>query len=313
MRLKTLVLSAVGALLLASVPASLRAEEKMKPEELVAKHLQAIGTPEARAAVKTRSLQGQVAMTVLMGGAGTLTGPAGLDSDIDKIHFFLKLSHPQYVGEEFVYDGTNTSVASSRPGSRSPLAQFMFEQSDLLKEGLFGGVLSSHWALANLQQREPKLSYDGLKTINGRKLHQLSYKKRKGSNDVNIRLYFEPETYRHVLSVYSITRVSGLGRTGEFGGSPESPDSGPQVHDLGQGSAEVATARQQESRIKVEEMFSDFVTFDGVTLPTKWNIHYTAETGRRALLHEYLITASRIENNAKLENASFKVSPDSPR
>lgn len=303
MRPKNAVLMIVAlAALAAATPARGFAADKMKAEELVAKHLEAVGKPEARAAVKTRALQGQAMMTVIVGGSGSIGGTARLDSMGRESLLQIKLDNPQYPGEEFVFDGNKVSVAMFKPGTWSPLAMFIRSQDGMIREGLFGGVLNSGWPLLDVEGRAPKLKYDGLKTVNGHKLHQLSYRGKKGG-DLQMKLFFDPETFRHVYSQYTLTRVAGLGSQSEAGYEmPAGP--GPTFG----ASAETNTARQQETRVKLEEWFSDFVTFDGVTLPTTWKFTYTTEGSKTSLIHEYLVKASRIENNAKIESAEFKPS-----
>jgi hypothetical protein len=292
-----------ATLLIAAFAAPKLQAADMKPEELIAKHLESIGTAEARNAVKTRTLHGNASMTVIAGGSGTLTGDARLDSEGQETFFRLNLENPQYRGEEFVFDGKKVNVAMFKPGVWSPIGMFMRAQDSILREGLFGGTLISGWSLLDVADRKPKLSYDGLKTVNGKSLHQLTYKMRHG--DVSVRLYFEPDTYRHVYTIYTLTRTSGLGTNGA--GNPDLPE-GPAMGGMGAQSAEVRTARQQETRLRLEESFSDFVAFNGVTLPTTWKVTYTSEGGKESQVHEYLVRANRIENNAKLENADFKAS-----
>src|ERR1700735_2374794 len=52
-----------------------------KSEDIVAKHLDSIGTPEARAAVKSRALQGSLHFKELIGGMGDTTGNWGYVSE----------------------------------------------------------------------------------------------------------------------------------------------------------------------------------------------------------------------------------------
>jgi hypothetical protein len=273
-------------LLLIALFASTAHGADMTAEQLVAKHLEAIGTPEARNAIKTRDLRGTTALTIVVGGSGTITGKAALESEGNKVQFQADFNSVQFKGEQFIYDGNKAYVAMFRPGVRSPLGVFMQAESDIMKEGLFGGVLTTGWSLLNLSAHQPKVSYDGLKSINGKSLHQLTYKIRKGGGDLTIRLYFDPETFRHVYSVYSLTRGAGLSLGGE-----------------------TASASEQEARYKLEESFSDFVSFNGVTLPTTWKMTYSAEK-QTAVVNEYLVKATRIENDAKLAPDAFKPSAE---
>jgi hypothetical protein len=75
---------------------------------------------------------------------------------------------------------------------------------------LLGGVLNTTWPLLNLEGRKAKLEWEGFKNIDGHQLVALHYKPKKGS-DLSIILYFDPETFHHVMTVYSASISAGLG------------------------------------------------------------------------------------------------------
>ena len=64
----------------------------LKPEEVVSRHLESIGTPEARAAAKSRVMESTVHFKMLIGGAGLLDGTSVLISEQRKLQFMLKIS-----------------------------------------------------------------------------------------------------------------------------------------------------------------------------------------------------------------------------
>jgi hypothetical protein len=223
----------------------------LKPEELVAKHLAAIGTPEAIAGAKSRVVEGKVHFTFQSQTAAE-DGKQTLASQGDKLHFYVGLPNPNYKGERFISDGSKLYIADIKPGIRSSLGEFIHVQDRIIREGLWGGVLSTNWALLVLDQRRPKLSYGGLKKIDGRELHQLRYGPSKRS-DLEISLYFEPETFRHVMTVYELT-IS------------------PQM-----GTSDITTARQNDTTYRLEERFAEFKSFDGLSMPTQWEIRFTED------------------------------------
>lgn len=53
-------------------------EEKMKPRELVAKHLASIGAAEARAAIKNRVMNGRAQVVFRLGSSGSSPAPVHL-------------------------------------------------------------------------------------------------------------------------------------------------------------------------------------------------------------------------------------------
>jgi hypothetical protein len=162
--------------------------------------LAAIGSSEAIAAVKSRVAEGQIHFTLQTGGNGTEDGKQTFASNGDKVHFYLNLPNPTYRGERFISDGGKISIADTNPGIRSSLGEFVHVQARILRDGLWGGVLSTNWALLYADQRHPKLSYAGLKRVDGQELHELRYAPAKHT-DLQISLYFEPETFRHTLTV----------------------------------------------------------------------------------------------------------------
>ncbi|HKS77148.1 MAG TPA: hypothetical protein VJQ82_28315 [Terriglobales bacterium] len=288
----------------------------MKPEEVVAKHLDSIGTAQARAAAKSRVVEGTVAYTILVGGAGNLDGKSVLVSQNQKLQFMMKLNNNLYRGEQFIYDGHDYQIARTTANQqRSSFGEFVQVQNVVLKEGLFGGVLSTAWPLYDLDAHNVKLSYGGIKKIDGVDAIELRYSPKK-SSDVEISLFFDQETFRHIETVYFVRQRAQLGNvnplTSSTGLGPgpvgNSSDIGGPTTPVGGQTNETSTARQQESRYRLEEHFSDFKTADGLTLPNKYVIHYSQELGNgRTTVSEWTITANQVMNNASIDERNFQV------
>jgi hypothetical protein len=273
----------LGVSMASAIPVN-AADAFLKTEDLVAKHLEAIGSAEARTSVKTRVVQGRAVYRILVGGGGRAEGKTGLVSEDHKFRFMVKLAGAAYVGETFIYDGQDVRVAFSNSNqSRSPLASFIATYDSVLRERLLGGVLSIGWALADTQSLKPKLIYEGLKKVDGRQLHQLRYQPHKHS-DVEILLFFEPETFRHVKTVYSISVGNNVGA------------------DI------LQSAKQRAERSQLEERFSDFKTVDGLTLPAHWNLQFTRELpDGSTTLSEWDLNEDQIENNMGLDPRNFRL------
>src|SRR5215469_6335920 len=256
----------------------------LTPGELIARHLASMGTPQARN-VKTRVAQGSVLYKVLVGGSGQASGNAYLISEGVKRRILLKIQDRNYRGEEWIFNGDKNQVTFTLPGQmRSQIGKFLFTQDMPQREGLLGGVLTDSWPLLDLEDRGPKFSYKGLKKMDGRDLHDLIYEPKKRS-DYIVHLYFDPETFRHVMSVYTIEIVPEL----RFGG-------------------EARNVRQTPERHRIEERFSDFKQFDGLTLPTHYDLRYAQElqTGGTTLF-EYDMTFDQIMNNVGVDAKNFDV------
>ncbi len=263
----------------------LSAQDKLTAEDVVKRHLDSIGSSSTLAADKSRVFEGTTNFQVLNGGTGKIDGNMAIVSEGHKIHLMMKFPSTNYHGERFICDGKKVQVAQSTDlKTRSGFGQFVYMQDVLLREGLLGGELSTAWPLFDLVNRKPKLIYDGLKEIDGKQLHQVQYKPQKGQ-DVDVRLYFEPESFHHVLTVYVMTIR-------------------PQLVDGGQ---TAQSGNQRETHYRVEERFSDFKSADGMTLPNQYRIHFTQDQqgGNTAIL-EWDTTASRIMENPTLDPRNFE-------
>jgi hypothetical protein len=293
------------------LPGLVAANTVTNPDELVAQHLDSIASAKNRAAIKTRVAQGPVEFRILVGGAGTLDGKAVLVSEGRKLQFMMKLLNNDYKGEQFIFNGDKDSVAfSTSRQSRSELGNFMFVQDAAIREGLWGGTLSTAWPLLNLNERKAKLSFEGLKKVDGQELYDLRYRPHK-STDLDIHLYFDPQTYRHVKTVYSYSAAPSFVDSPSSG--PTSPASGgisgsPTVGTNGAGSAETTRAGQTPNRYRLEEKFSDFKTVDGVTLPTQYDIQLSQELQNgRTTLSDWDIKGLEVTNNMSVDARNFDV------
>jgi hypothetical protein len=274
---------AVVCMLLSSLFAAAAADTK--PEDIVAKHLDSIGTPEARAAVKSRALQGSLHFKDLVGGAmGDSTGNWGYVSEQRKSNFVMKFGDGPWHGERFAFDGDKTSFAvftsSRRP---SPFGDFMLTQDYLIKEGLLGGEFSTGWALENPDHNKIKLEYLGRKQIDGHDFEAVEYFP-KGNSDMKVKFYFDPETFHHVMTVYSLIWQPGVGRDARDG------------------------ANQRQIRYTIEERFSDFQTDNGITLPRHYDLRYTQEPQRGSTrAYDWEMTADKVFTNISLDPANFQI------
>lgn len=260
----------------------LRAQDAaFKPDDLPAKHLDAIGPVAVRSAAKTRVAQGAAVYRIVVGGGGREEGKAGLVSEGHKLRLVLRFPG-NYRGENLLFNGDVAQVAFSNSNeSRSPLASFLATQDVILRDGLLGGALSTAWPLQDLTDRGAKLVYEGLKKVDGIPVHQVRYEPRKHS-DIQISLYFEAATLRHVKTVYSLSVGNNVGAT------------------------ILESARLKVERSQLEERFSDFATVDGLTLPTHWNLQFTRELpDGSTTITEWDSKGIEIQNNVGLDPRNF--------
>lgn len=275
----------------------------LKPEELVAHHLDSLGTAAARGAVKARVVQGSAKFKILVGGGNQLQGRGAVVSEDRKVNILMKFN-TDYRGEQFICDGDKTYIAATTAEHRrTSFGEFVKSQPFILGEGLLGGSLSTGWALLNVDHNHPHLSPVGLKKVDGRPLLDLRYQLQKG-NDMDIHLYFDPATYQHVMTVYSLTATAGLGTSvpslSDQSGlttSPPSPGGDP-----------TQSSKQRDIRYTLEERFSDFKTSDGITLPSHYNIHFTQELqSGSTVIFEWDMTADEVSHNMTLDPRNFQI------
>ncbi len=269
-------------------------DKKLEPEELVAEHLKSIGNPEVLAGIKNRGLAGTASVSFIQGGTGKMTGSSLFVSEGNKLGIIMKFGAVDYPGEYFAFDGKEVTVGYINPGQRSPLADFIYRYNGLTEEGLLGGVLSAGWSLLNTEEKEPKLKYDREK-IEGRELHELQYRSKKGLDDVNVKLYFDLETFRHVMTEYRLRVRRDMSLQSDavvtIGGATRSagildPDS--------------------DSIYVLVEKFDNFKEVDGLMLPHSYNIEYSVQgRGNSSIIH-YAIEASQFMHNGEINPQLFK-------
>ncbi|MFB3815867.1 MAG: hypothetical protein ACE14L_17325 [Terriglobales bacterium] len=257
MRVRDLAVSC--AVVLCAV--SLFAQEKLTAEDVVARHLESIGAATARAAVKSRTAQAATRMDMIVGGAAHAEGTAMMVSLGRQLSLQLKFPDRQYPDEQFVFDGKEVKIALTGPNTRSRLGDFLYRGEAVVRESLLGGTLLTSWALLDQRARQAKLKYQGLKKIENHELHGVAYFPKRADGNLQIHLYFEPETFRHVKTIYTFTVPPEM-----------APRDGrrPRVQALD----------RTDMRYRVEETFSDFRTVDGLTVPGHWKLQYTTEAGQ---------------------------------
>ena len=265
-----------------SISAQKNSGDKLTAETLVAKHLDSIGSADARAAMKSVTAIGTSKATFQGRGGGVSEGIAVLASEGGKYLVAMKFNNSDYPFEKFGYDGDNFSVGSVRPGVRSVLGEFLRTNENVFKRGVMSGVLSTHWALLNFDEKEAKLKYAGTKKIADKKLHELDYNPKKGS-DLKISLFFDPDTFQHVRTEYKRVIAARMGATVD------------------------SSAGQSETRYTLVEEFSDFNEENKLILPHTYKIYLEILTGNGTTSYEWLMNLQKYNFNNPIDSKDFKV------
>ena len=256
--------------------------QKMKAEDVIAKHLESIGTAEARAKIKSRIIQGTAIATYRIGGTGQADGGAVLASQGEKNLISVVYGNQEYPFERMGYDGKILTVSEIKPGIRSTLGKFLMAHDMMFKEGLIGGVLSASWPLADMSTRSAKLKYAGTKKVNDRQAHVLEYNP-KNDTGLKTKLYFDAETFQHVRTEYEQRLVQQM---------PSAPG---------------VTQQQNESISKIVEEYADFKAEEGLTLPHSYKLQLSIEALNRRTLQDWAFTLTKFNFNIPIEDKEFDV------
>lgn len=273
----------LALLVLSLYTTSFAQKDKMTIGELVRQHQASIGTPEAIAAAKTRIFVGQGVLTSKLGYNGRLVGPAQFVSAGDKMLLAIIFNNNEYPYEKLAFDGKDMSFG--RPnGKLTRLSDFVKAQTAIVKQGLFGGVLSATWPLLDGASKKAKTELAGTETIDGKSLYKVKVRP-SGSGDVTVSLYFEPDTFHHVLTVYQYT---------------------VQPHMISSDSTVNATAKA--SYYTLTEKFSNFKKVGDLVLPLGYQLDISNQLPESTEQLSWTMEFSQAYYNEPLEASVFKVS-----
>jgi hypothetical protein len=273
----------VSLLILSSASQSSSVAEKMKAEDVVAKHLESIGSAKARAAINTRIISGTSQVIFRTPPPGQAIGRAVLASEGVKCLFGMSFPSPVYPREQLGFNGTSFMAAFVTPGVRSVLGSFLMTHDLIFKQGLMGGTLSSAWPLLDLGARTSQLEYTGTRKVDDQTLHELKYQPRGGS-DLKITLFFDQETFRHVRTEYQ------------------------RVIPASMGDRSYSNVQQREISYKMVEEFSLFKPEGGLNLPHIYRIKLTVDTTNGTFLADWTIKLTQFDFNQKIDQSAFNVS-----
>jgi hypothetical protein len=288
------VLSAIFSLfilLISSSPLSALPDDKLTPKDLIAKHLESIGTAEVRNGFTSRVVVGNCNLYFRPGSASNGSGKVLLVSDGQKNLTGMAFGYTDYPHDKFGYTGKEVTISYLKQDIRSNLGNFIRRNDQVLKQGLFGSVLSSAWPLLDPAVRQAKLEYIGIKKVEGKEFHALRYFPQKSSaSEVKITLFFDKENFRHMRTEYY--RLISTREEGSISSSPVQRDP------RGAGSE-----AQIETRYNLIEEFDDFKTESGLMLPHKYSIHLWMGSVKNT----WELTLSNFGFNEKIEESVFDV------
>lgn len=253
---------AVALVVACLMPVQAQKKKKLKMPELLENHLRSIGSPERLAEIKSLQAEGKGRLVVLVGEGRVLEGTSMLGSSGNNFRSQIVFDVSDFPGENVSYDGKETYVAQLQAGRRSEIGDFLYQYESILKEGILGGVTTTAWPLYDLKGRRARVRYRGLKKIVNTQLHEVRYQPHRGDSSVQIDLYFDPDTFRHVLTLCRV----------------EVPDA-PNFSPLTASASERANASPNvvSTRYLLEERFGDFRDEGGLMLPHVRRVRLTRE------------------------------------
>jgi len=253
--------------------------QKLKADEIIAKHLDSIGTAEVRAAAKSRMIVGDVLVTFITQKNQTAQGRVVMASEATKMLIGLNLNGADYTQEKFTFDGKKARTGFAYLTQRSLLGNWVDSNNVMLEQGLLSGALSTAWTPLNMGEGKGKFGGGGSKKIDGKEVYVVDYAT-KGS-DVDITLYFEKDTFRHVRTEYKRVSSAGIGRT---------PNE---------------SSGFSETRYKMIEDFSDFKDEKGMMMPHLYKILFSVSGQRGTTEVEWAFTMTAFTPNPKLDASTF--------
>ena len=254
-----------------AVAAGARADEKLTVEQIFSRHVDSIGTAEARAAAAGRVAKGPInyIRKPATGGSGeneafagrptSITVPAVLATGGPRYLLDLRYGWKDHPFDRVVYDGARVKNARQlTPGNYSVIVGLLMDNQYLLKAGLLAGPLTTAWAPLHSTERFEKLEYAGRKKAGSTPAHRVDARL-KSDPEHEISFFFDAENFRLVKTLIWV---------------------GP------------------NARRKIEEDFSDYKTVEGLTLPHTWDLKLDAPVDRWVFKLEELRVATELPEEA---------------
>ncbi len=212
---------------------------------------------------------------------GISEGDAVIASSGPKFHLSLKGNSKDNLAEHLVFNGTDASTGTIRKG-RSYIFEFFHRHPAPLKGGLIGGVLSTAWPFLTRRNITSIAKDVYLKKVDGMQVFVLDYRPSKEYSQLQVRLYFDAKTFRHLQTEYKGRMVTHKAYTNE-------------------------TNLMSEGVMTLTEHFSEFREVDGLTLPHTYKLRVLAEIEQRSLITEWKLKIDWVKHNQLSDTNNFEM------
>lgn len=263
--------------------------KELKVEDVISKHLASIGAAEKLKDLKNMMLLGSSEFESKLPQRKSV-GKLAIVSNDSNLLFISSFLSDSYPFEKIGLFGGKIDLPFAIAGTRSPLGDFLFENPSVLENGLFSGSMSLKWLLFDKDLRKGKVRLAGTKKIGGIQTYAVDYFPRNASSDFKIKLYFDADTFRHIRSEYKE----------EFDGkAPEFPSAKDRTITGGMGQVKGFS-------IQLIESFSDFKTYENITLPSVSKIRFFGSSEKGVWEYDWTFRVTDVRFNQPLKEDFFK-------
>ncbi|MEP6944798.1 MAG: hypothetical protein ABJA02_02690 [Acidobacteriota bacterium] len=262
--------------------------EKLTVDEIVARHLVSLGTPDAIKASTSRVMTGKGTLVSKIGTGFMLEGTTQLASTPEGELFAMIFDNSVYPYEKLGFDGRDITYGLPS-GKPTLLVNFVRAQNAIMKDGLFSGALSARWPLLDLKSGpKVKLETAGTAKVGDILCYKLKYSSSR-SGDLKVTLFFDAATFRHVRTEYGYTVEPSIGTS----------------------STDVRSSSRVE-RYNMSEDFSEFKKAGDLVLPSVYKVIVSnegqIESTTGANIREWTFKIDNVYFSEKLTREMFKVS-----
>lgn len=233
--------------------------QKLSPEEIISKHLQALGKTESVASMKLRIAIG-ASEFFIPAAAKKTKGRAVFASNGDEMAVFSTFEMVDYPSERIGLFKQKVDIPIVQLGRRSPLGTFLTAYDKTLKSRIFGGTVFSTWRFISLDNLAGRIETEGKKKVGNREAWVIKFNPTDGlSTGSSIKLYFDADTFYHLRTVYRQKETERGFH--EIQGRPAA------------GNAQVPGAWEQDMAANgstLTEDFDDYRNENGLMLPHKY-------------------------------------------
>lgn len=247
-------------------------QDKLSAQEIISKHLAAIGGKEALAKVKTRAAVGTAKREVQA-----------------EVPMLIMSEAPDRVSAAYIFQEATWRIwydkgkMNFRPTFPREYSIIEDKYREIFASGYFfnGAVLYN--ALLTPPTGDASLEAKGLKKINGRQAYVIEYKRDKKANVY--KLYFDAENFMWVRTDFGRVTI---------------PKQAPSI------TSNVEARSEEEQTIDFYVEASDFKAVDGITLPHKIVHTVTAPILRQKIWGNLTITVKEYRHNIQLDPKMFQ-------